>query len=124
MSQYDDIDAFDAARVIRELEAMRQGSGQRALAIREAGKRRSNAVRDYEKARARVRKRTVGSAQTKDDEAILDPEVDRLREQADDAKIAERYANNLSDIHDSDQSNLQSQLKLIERVLGIGGANR
>jgi len=124
MSQYDDIDAFDAARVIRELEAMRQGSGQRALAIRDAGKRRSNAVRDYEKARARVRKRTVGSAQTKDDEAILDPEVDRLREQADDAKIAERYANNLSDIHDSDQSNLQSQLKLIERVLGIGGKNR
>ncbi|WP_280186239.1 MULTISPECIES: hypothetical protein [Nocardia] len=121
--QYDDIDAFDAARVIRELEAMRQGSGQRALAIRDAGKRRSNAVRDYEKARARVRKRTVGSAQAKDDEAI-DPEVDRLREQADDAKIAERYANNLSDIHDSDQSNLQSQLKLIERVLGIGGTNR
>jgi hypothetical protein len=119
--RYDEIDAFDATRVVRELEALRGRSGQRALNIRNAGKARGEAVREYEKARARVRKRTTGSAQAKDDEAILDPEVDRLREQADIAKLAEGYAKNVADHHDTDQSNLQSQLKLIDRVLGLGG---
>ena len=122
--RYDEIDAFSAERVIRELEAMRRRSGQRALTIRNAGNARADAVREYEKARARVRKRTTGTAQAKDDEAILDPQCDRLREEADTAKIAERYANNLSDEHESDQSNLQSQLKLIDKVLGIGGTAR
>lgn len=124
MSDYNEIDAFDAARVIRELEAMRQGSGQRAQAIRDAGKRRADAVREYEKARARVRRKATGSAQAKDDAAFLDPECDQLREIADDAKNAEKYANKLSDQHDSDQSNLQSQLKLIERILSLGGTIR
>ena len=119
--RYDEIDPFDAARVIRELEAMRGGTGQRAKTIRDAGTERGKAVRAYEKARARVRKRTSGSVQAKDDEAILDPEVDTLREISDNAKIAESYAKNCAEHHEQDQSNLQSQLKLIDRVLGLGG---
>ena len=121
IDDYDEIDPFDAARVIRELEAMRGGSGLRAKAIRDAGTERAKAVREYEKARARVRKQAPGSVQAKDDEAVLDPQVDQLREEADTAKIAETYAKNIADHHDSDQSNLQSQLKLIDRVLGLGG---
>jgi hypothetical protein len=123
-AQYDEIDAFDAIRVVRELEALRGKEGWRAKAIRDTAKPRAQAVRDYERARARVRRATPGSAQAKDDAAILDDRVDHLRMAAEDAKSAEAYAKNLAKDHELDQSNLQSQLRLIERVLGIGGTNR
>uniref|UniRef100_UPI0005C250F7 hypothetical protein n=1 Tax=Nocardia asiatica TaxID=209252 RepID=UPI0005C250F7 len=91
-AQYDEVDAFDALRIIRELESLRVNGGSRAKAIRDAARPRATAVRNYEKARARVRRNTEGTAQTKDDAAILDPVVDELRAKADDAKIAEAYA--------------------------------
>lgn len=124
MTHYDDVDAFDATRVVRELEALRVRNGLRAKAIRDASQPRADAVIDYEKARARVRRATEGTAQAKDDAAILDPHVDQLRAQAETAKIAEAYAKNRASEHELDQSNLQSQLRLIERVLSIGGTIR
>lgn len=119
-------DAFDTERVIRELEKLRRRSnaGLRAKAIRDAGKVRAAAVAEYEKEKARVRRRTDGTAQTKDDAATLDEQCDRLRGAAEDAKVAERYAKDLADEHESNQSNLQTQSRLIEGVLKIGGAAR
>ncbi len=119
-------DAFDTERVIRELENLRRRSnaGLRAKAIRDAGKVRGKRVTEYEKERARVRRRTEGTAQAKEDAAILDERCDHLRGQAEDAKVAERYAKDLADEHESNQSNLQTQSRLIEKVLGVGGASR
>jgi hypothetical protein len=122
----DSFDAFDTERVIRELEKLRRRSsaGLRAKAIRDAGKKRAAAVGEYDKAKARIRRKTEGTAQAKDDAATLDERFDELRSAAEDAKTAERYAKDLADEHESNQSNLQTQSRLIEKVLGIGGANR
>lgn len=124
MSNYDAIDAFDAVRVIRELEALRLKGGLRALAIKDASKARARTNESYEQARARVRRATAGTAQAKDDAAVLDEHCSELRERSEDAKIAERYAKDLAAEHESDQSNLQTQSRLIEKILALGGVIR
>lgn len=121
---YQNVDAFDALRVMRELENLRTRGGLRALGVQKASRRRAEAVNAYNKARARVRRATTGSAQAKDDAAYVDPLCDRLYMEAEDAKSAEKYAKDLAEEHELEQSNLQTQSRLIERILGVAGAVR
>lgn len=122
-NSYARVDAFDATRVIRELDDIRS-RGRRAQAVRDAGTQRAADVRAYEKRRAVVRNATPGSVQAKDDAAVLDEQCDELRAKAEAAKTAENYAKRLADDETSDQSNLQTQARLIEEILKLGGANR
>jgi Holliday junction resolvasome RuvABC DNA-binding subunit len=116
-----ELDGLDLTRVIRELIAIKGAGGRTALAIRKAEAARAQAVRDYEAECAVVRCNTVGSVQAKTDAALTDMKCQRLRKEMDVAKEAENYAKRLATAYEQDQSNLQTQARLIESTLKLAG---
>lgn len=115
------IDGMDLHRIVRELVEIKAGSGKRVLDLRDAEARRNATVREYEKACALVRLRAQGSVQHKQDCALVDEHCDRLRAAMDAAKEGESYAKASSRQFDSDQSNLQTQARLVEQAMRLAG---
>lgn len=116
-----ELDALDLMRVMKELREIKGSHGRRLLEIRDRGFDRAKTKIAYEQERARVRNRTPGSVQAKDDAAALDPECDRLRVDMERAKIIETYVKDVSDSFSEDQSNLQTQAGLVKDAMRLAG---
>ncbi len=114
-----DTDGLDLYRVVQELRSLYGGGGRAAVALRDAEVVRGQAVRTLEARKAHLRAEATGTVQAKDDHALLGSM--ELWETADDGKAAETYAKAMARAHESDQSNLQTQARLIEQAMRIAG---
>ena len=117
-----DTDGLDLYRVVQELRSLYGGGGRAAAALRDAEVVRAQAVRTLEARKAHHRGVATGTVQAKDDYALL--ATMSLWEAADDGKAAETYAKSMARAHESDQSNLQTQARLIEQAMRIAGVER
>jgi len=117
-----DTDGLDLYRVVQELRSLYGGGGRAAAALRDAEVVRGQAVRTLEACKAHLRGEATGTVQAKDDHALLGSMG--LWKAADDGKAAETYAKAMARAHESDQSNLQTQARLIEQAMRIAGVER
>lgn len=121
MNASHEVDALDLNRVVQQLAAIKGRIGRSLLDLRKTGVDRAAAIREYEIATARVRVKTDGTVQAKQDAALLDEHCMTLRAAMDIAKESEKYQKSFAAALESDQSNLQTQAKLIDTAMKLAG---
>ena len=118
-----DVDVMDLHRVVAELRNIKGALGKAILDLRKAGEHRALTARMYEAHAARARLHATGSVQAKQDAALIDRQCMELRIRMDVAKEAEAYQKARARSLESDQSNLQTQAKLIDTAMRLAGVS-
>ena len=108
-------------QIISELSAVRNESARGPRELERAERDYLIAKRQYDREYALAYKRASGPVEDRKQQAIID--ADSFAQAMDDAQIALNYVKAQSRSFDSQQSNLQTQAKLVEityRLSGVG----
>jgi multidrug resistance efflux pump len=114
-----DIKTPDA--IIRDLEAVRNHAAQGPAELRKAEGEYLEAKRQHDREYALAYKRAAGPVEDRKQQATID--ADSFAQAMDDAQIVLNYVKAQSRSLDSQQSNLQTQARLVEityRLAGVG----
>lgn len=108
-------------QIIRDLEQVRTHAARSAVELEKAERAYLHAKREYEREYALAFKRSSGSVEERKQQATID--ADTFAHAMDDGQIVLNYVKAQSRSLDSQQSNLQTQSKLVEityRLAGVG----
>lgn len=115
-----DITTPDA--IIRELEQVRNYAAQGAIELRKAESAYLEAKRTHDREYALAYKRASGPVEDRKQQAVID--ADSFAHAMDDAQIVLNYVKAQSRSLDSQQSNLQTQSKLVEITYRLAGTGQ